>query len=574
MRTWWQLLRQRGLLGSESVRARRGAGIYISDRALRLAAEVLEPRCLLTDATGLAADDGGGDILVDASQWDDAGLTLLRDGDLVHLVRTGTRQDVIAPFAADALGQLIIRGRDGASDVLTIDVSGLTTPSDSSLFPTSMMIAKSIQFDGGSGAGHDELHVVGSLAGGAALTIQPAAIDDFSLARFVYWSELPGLGGRFDFAYRQVELTVETIVASYIVHNRFEFGAESNQIAIDYGPDGLATIFDQTLGFEMQLSPYLIHVHARGGDDQITVNSFPAVKPSLIIQGDDGNDVLIGSGSNFLIGGDGNDLLLGGSGNDMLSGGDGNDTITGGNGDDTLGGGFGDDLFDGGLGRDCLTAFGGERCILGPNAMEGIGDDRFVNIEEADIVVSTGSLIDASAFPGSVTLRGLSGNNTLIGGAGDDNLLCFEAGNNLVIGGGGNDFLRGFDPQSDTLDGGSGDNTLVSGLGKDDFSGDGVDEGDAISNATLTLIDLPPANTLLGQGLDEPRDEDATLPETLVTDAESDGEDSGLNELDGQESNPADENDSTETAAITWDDSLKNPLLTDELLDGDVDAPT
>ena len=99
MRTWWQLLRQRGLLGSEPVHGRRGAGSYISDRALRLAAEVLEPRCLLTHATGLATG-GGGDILVDASQWDDAGLTLLRDGDLVHLVRTGTTQDVIAPFAA------------------------------------------------------------------------------------------------------------------------------------------------------------------------------------------------------------------------------------------------------------------------------------------------------------------------------------------------------------------------------------------------------------------------------------------------------------------------------------------
>ena len=130
MRTWWQLLRQRGRLGAEFVRGRRGAGMYISDRALRLAAEVLEPRCLLTDATGLAADDGGGDILVDASQWDDAGLTLLRDGDLVHLVRTGTTQDVIAPFAADARGKLIIQGRDDASDVLTIDVSGMTRPAD------------------------------------------------------------------------------------------------------------------------------------------------------------------------------------------------------------------------------------------------------------------------------------------------------------------------------------------------------------------------------------------------------------------------------------------------------------
>ena len=113
MRTWWQLLRQRGMLGSEPVRARRAVtNLYVvSDRALRLAAEVLEPRCLLTDTMGLAADDGGGDILVDASQWDDSGLTLRRAGDLVHLVRTGTTQDVIAPFAADARDRRGIRRR-------------------------------------------------------------------------------------------------------------------------------------------------------------------------------------------------------------------------------------------------------------------------------------------------------------------------------------------------------------------------------------------------------------------------------------------------------------------------------
>ena len=57
-------------------------------------AEVLEPRCLMTDATGaLAADtvpvDAAapltGAVVVDASLWDDAGLTLQQVGNLLHV---------------------------------------------------------------------------------------------------------------------------------------------------------------------------------------------------------------------------------------------------------------------------------------------------------------------------------------------------------------------------------------------------------------------------------------------------------------------------------------------------------
>ena len=57
-----------------------------------LAAEVLEPRCLMTEATGtLAAADAApltGAVVVDASRWDDAGLTLQQIGDLLHVFRT------------------------------------------------------------------------------------------------------------------------------------------------------------------------------------------------------------------------------------------------------------------------------------------------------------------------------------------------------------------------------------------------------------------------------------------------------------------------------------------------------
>ena len=359
MRTWWQLLRQRGLLGTESVRARRGAGIYIADRALRLAAEVLEPRCLLTDATGLAADDGGGDILVDASQWDDAGLTLLRDGDLVHLVRTGTTQDVIAPFPFSALARLVVQGRDDLRDVLTVDITSFsqavvrTLPFDKDLwnqwtengFPLN---AVRLKLNGGLGAAQDELRLTAKPEDFVSLSViwlaanQKDYVDYLDLrlwnsARAGWWCEDP-------------------------TQRLFEFG------------------FDQ---FE-----------------QVSVAVSGAYSFNL-------------------------------------------------------------DHFS-------VWSFGGRQHWL----------------------------IDQS-------------NATA-------------------------DFIV---PPDDSL----------------------------------RLTDSP-GDARFEQGLDEPRDEDATLPETLVTDAESDGEDSGLNELDGQESNPDDEDDSTETASTTWDDMLTNPLLTDELLDGGVET--
>lgn len=577
MRTWWQLLQQCRLLGTEPIRGRRGVGSYISDRALRLAAEVLEPRCLLTDATGLAAD-GGGDILVDASQWDDAGLTLLRDGNLVHPVRTSTAQDVITPFAADTLGQLIIQGRDDASDVLTIDVSGMRHYDKKGIYVSQPeAIINNLLFDGGSGDGFDEVRIVGRTSWYAAIEYQLAVVKDFSSVRTSYQTG----GGPFGLIYRQVELTTDSIQPERGLKRAVEFGDEDNAITVDYGvfrygPYGhgpnrdYVTITDTFLDAALRL-PTTWHsettIDARGGNDRITV-----------ISG-------LGYGGYAISGGDGNDVLVGGDRTDESDGGRGDDSLFGGDGDDCLKGSLGDDEIDGGTGSDELIVWDSEiktyDIRLGVDSMKGIGVDRFKNIEGANISVGHGSRIDASSFRGTVSLWAYDGDSTLIGGKGDDWL---EVGgrNNLVIGGGGNDTLVGIDPGPGKLDGGSGDDTILGTPGRDiinvqselEKDGAAVDEGNLIPNVTQAHIVQQQDNALLVQGLNEPRDEDTTLPQTLVTDTESDGEDSGLNELDGQESNPADENNSTETAPTTWNDSLTIPLLTGELIDGGEDEPT
>ncbi|HKA07308.1 MAG TPA: hypothetical protein VKD71_08630, partial [Gemmataceae bacterium] len=65
----------------------------------------------------------------------------------------------------------------------------------------------------------------------------------------------------------------------------------------------------------------------------------------------------------------------------------------------------------------------------------------FTNLETARLTGGNGnSVLDASAFPGPVTLDGGTGKDTLIGGSADDVLLGV-AGGDLMDGGAGNDQL-------------------------------------------------------------------------------------------------------------------------------------
>lgn len=113
--------------------------------------------------------------------------------------------------------------------------------------------------------------------------------------------------------------------------------------------------------------------HNHGGDEAPTVpivngdngdNRIVGSSGTEIINGLAGNDTLIGSGGNDTInGGDGADKIKGGnsddvlsgqSGHDLVVGNGGNDLISGGSGNDKLRGGYGDDTLNGGTGNDKL----------------------------------------------------------------------------------------------------------------------------------------------------------------------------------------------------------------------------
>ncbi len=74
------------------------------------------------------------------------------------------------------------------------------------------------------------------------------------------------------------------------------------------------------------------------------------------VDGRGGNDVInCGSGNDVVNGGAGNDRIHGDSGNDRLGGGPGNDTVFGDSGNDRISGGPGSDGLSGGTGRDSVS---------------------------------------------------------------------------------------------------------------------------------------------------------------------------------------------------------------------------
>jgi Ca2+-binding RTX toxin-like protein len=154
-------------------------------------------------------------------------------------------------------------------------------------------------------------------------------------------------------------------------------------------------------------------------------------------------------GSVTLNGDAGNDLLIGGSQNDFLNGGDGNDTLAGKAGNDTV---------NGGNGIDIVTERADVNFTLTNTNLFGLGTDTLTSIESAVLTGGVGNnSFNALAFTlGSVTQNGDAGNDVLRGG--------FK--NDFLSGGDGNDVLRGAGNNNgvgsiDTLTGNAGNDTFI-----------------------------------------------------------------------------------------------------------------
>ena len=98
-------------------------------------------------------------------------------------------------------------------------------------------------------------------------------------------------------------------------------------------------------------------MYGGGGNDSIQGDS-SNTQSDDVINGEDGNDELLGmGGSDSINGGNGDDNLYGGVSNDVLSGGPGEDQLYGDNGDDILKGGPDKDFFNCGEGVDIVQDF-------------------------------------------------------------------------------------------------------------------------------------------------------------------------------------------------------------------------
>ncbi|MCX7423717.1 MAG: calcium-binding protein [Planctomycetia bacterium] len=473
-----------------------------------MAAEVLEPRCMMTEGLGVGlptppltdAAPLTGDVVIAPDQWDDIGLTLQQVGDLLHVFHTDTQTDAITPLLPSQITSLSVIGRDNAADVLTIDFSFGWS------LPTSIL-----HFDGGTGPVKDQLQLVNA-----------ANQTEWIWNEMMYRPTMRSsgeIGGGFEFLrtptqharcwvafdYREVELVQDSLISvranSMIGGMRnLQFGSESNEITVDWPYEiGVRQISDSVTGTTIQFAKrclfdflsldvgdgndrilvrdtsestpgqdisvepfgWELWVLGSSGDDFVTISSMRGAH----VFGDAGNDSLIGGpGDDDIQAGDGNDVVHGQSGSDFVGGGEGNDFLEGGDGDDVLAPGLGRDSVDGGFGKDCVRGSGVKLTLSKDRITDSGIDASLANIETAILNASEnygqghiGSRLDASGFDGPVTLRGESWNDTLIGGRFDDLLTDYDGGDDLLQGGGGND----------TLDGGGGANTLWAGNGAD-----------------------------------------------------------------------------------------------------------
>lgn len=313
----------------------------------------------------------------------------------------------------------------------------------------------------------------GFLAGTSAGTIQSFATDILILDSGTAWVVANG------------------VIYQYDVDGAGNFSNETN-----LGPAGGDTdVFGLSLGEDGT-----VYAYEGSGEVWSTDSASLPLAWSVETSADIGGNQIWGAadasysgGADTILGGLGDDVIVGGDGADSLLGGDGADSLLGGAGDDTvlLADGFGSDTIIGGETGETVgdtldaSALTSAVTVTYTGSESGTISDGFdtATFSEIENLILTGFADYASVFP-IVTLS-----SYLDGGAGDDTLVGSNttAGSDTLVGGAGNDDLRGWDG-ADSLVGGSGDDLLTGDSGADTLLG-GAGDDSLSSWAGASILD-------------------------------------------------------------------------------------
>jgi len=258
-------------------------------------------------------------------------------------------------------------------------------------------------------------------------------------------------------------------------------------MVISTAPDDFSEV-DGTPGDDVIVvtTPDLVFVNGLGGDDTICGAAHTSIRggegndelwdawsdPDVLsagtVDGEEGDDVIHGGdGQAYLLGGTGNDIIGGGGGADVIAGdtaitsttapeASDNDTIYGGAGADTIVDDWGNDTFTGGSGRDQL--------VVGVASDDPVDQGCHPPIAAtATLRVADGTVtgLGEDTFSGFETYVGGTGNATLIGTSGPDDLRSGECGTAHLVGLGGADRLAGDSEAGGLISANGGDDAIV-----------------------------------------------------------------------------------------------------------------
>ncbi len=231
-----------------------------------------------------------------------------------------------------------------------------------------------------------------------------------------------------------------------------------------------------------------------------------------LVEGQAGNDTLLGGDladdldgggdDDKLVGRGGDDILAGGGGNDVILGGAGNDDIDGGANNDTLNGNAGDDTILGDLGNDILVGQDGS------DFLDGGADNDTMDGGNGDDVLEGGD--------GDDILRGRAGEDDLAGGLGRDFLTGGQDADNFVfralaetVVGANRDQILDFEQGADSI--------VVAGLSPGVFEFRGTAAFAPSGNPELRLFETPTGSTIVQLDADGDGIADAEIRVANVT---------------------------------------------------------